>query len=152
MRETTAAPLRFRCGWFDNEPSLKECDMTKQLLAGAAALALLSGAAAAQTLETTRTTTVSPAYPAYTAPADSYTTTKTERTYTPSGATVEREQSYQSGVSGTVSSSQSKVVRPDGSSEVTTRKEWSNSATVPSSYPPAPIPPASTSTTVTTYR
>ncbi len=133
--------------------------MTKQLLAGAVALALLSGAAAAQTtLETTRTTTVAPMVGA---PVDSYTTTKTERTYTPSGATVEREQTYQSGATGTVSSSQSKVVRPDGSSETTTSKQWSNSTTVPSvyppapipsAYPPAPIPPATTSTTVTTYR
>jgi hypothetical protein len=124
--------------------------MTKQLLASAAVLALLSGAAAAQTtLETTRTTTVNPAYPA---PVESYSTTKTERTYTPSGATVESQQSYQSGVTGTVSSSQNKVVRPDGSSEVTTRKEWSNSTIEPSAYPPAPLPPPGISTTTTTYR
>jgi hypothetical protein len=116
--------------------------MTKPLLAGAAALALLSGAAAAQTsYETTRTTTVAPTIPA---PTESYSATKTEQTVTPNGSAVETRQSYKSDVTGTASASQSKVVRPDGSSEVTTRKEWSGA--------PSPLPPTSTTTTTTIQR
>jgi hypothetical protein len=131
--------------WFECEPWSKEHDMTKQLLAGAAALALLSGVAAAQTTyETTRTTTVAPTVPV---PSESYSATKTERTYTPSGAAVETQQNYRSDPSGTASTTESKVMRPDGSTEVTTRKEWSNSLTVPN-----PIPPASTTTTTTIQR
>jgi len=117
--------------------------MAKQLLACAAALALLSGAAVAQTTyESSRTTTVSPV-----APADSYSATKTEKSYTPGGAAVESKQSYKSDLSGTSSSSMNKVVNPDGSSEITARKESSGSSGLP-----APMTGTSTSTTTTIER
>ncbi|MEJ0069557.1 MAG: hypothetical protein WDO24_13410 [Pseudomonadota bacterium] len=120
--------------------------MTKQLLVAAAALALLSGAAVAQTYESTtsRTTTVAPTIPT---PTDSYSSTKTERTYTPSGAAVERQQTYKSDLSGTAATQESKVMRPDGSSETSVRKEWSNSLPIPN-----PVPPATTTTTTTIQR
>jgi hypothetical protein len=109
-------------------------------------LALLSGAALAQTYESTtsRTTTVAPTIPV---PSDSYSATKTEKTYAPNGAAIEHRESYKSDMSGTASTQESKVVRPDGSSERTTRKEWSNSLPLPN-----PVPPASTTTTTTIQR
>jgi hypothetical protein len=126
--------------------------MTKKLLVGAAALALLSGAAVAQTtFETSRTTTttVAPVAPIPAPVVDSYSTTKTERSYTPTGAAVETQQTYKSGLNGSASSSESKVVRPDGSSEVTTRKEWSNA---PAAVVNPVVPPTSTTTTTVYQR
>jgi len=141
MRGTTWRAVLFFYAFGSNaDHSGRSTTMTKQLLAGAAALALLSGAAAAQsTFESTRTTTVSPAVPA---PTESYSSTKTERTVTPGGAAVETQQSYKSDASGTASTTERQVVRPDGSSATTTRKEWTN----------APAPTASTTTTTTIQR
>lgn len=117
--------------------------MTKQLLAGAAALALFAtGAVAQTTVETTRSTTVAPIAPVI-APVESQTTVRTEKS-TFGGASVETQKSYQSGPSGTVSSSESKVVRPDGSSESSYKKEWSNAPA------PAPVVPYGSSSTTTT--
>jgi hypothetical protein len=117
-------------------------DMKKQLLAGAAALALMSGAAFAQSVvETTRSTTVTPVAP----PAQSYTSSRTE-TSGFGGASVEKKQTFESGPNGTVSSTENKVVRPDGSSESSYRKDWS---TTPA---PAPVMPYSSTTTTTTTR
>jgi hypothetical protein len=119
-------------------------DMKKQWLAGAAALALMSGAAFAQTVtETTRSTTVVPVPP----PVES-TTTRTEKNSF-GGASIEKQQSYQTGPNGTVSSTESKVVRPDGSSETSYRKDWSTGTALP---PPAPVAPYSSTTTTTTTR
>lgn len=117
--------------------------MKKQLLAGAAALALMSGAAFAQTItETTRSTTVVPVPP----PVESYSSTRTE-TNGFGGAAIEKKQIYESGPNGSVASTEKKVVRPDGSSEMSYRKEWSGT-------PPAPVPvvPYSSTTTTTTTR
>jgi hypothetical protein len=120
--------------------------MAKQLLACAAALALLSGAAVAQTtFESSRTTTVAPA-----APVDTYSATKSEQSYSAGGAAVESKQSYKSGPMGSSTSSQSKVVNPDGSSEFTSRKESSGATGVPV-VPQAGIG-SSTSTTTTIER
>jgi hypothetical protein len=121
-------------------------DMTKQLLAATAALALLSGAAVAQTYESTtsRTTTVAPTIPV---PSDSYSATRTEKTYTPSGAAVEHRESYKSDMSGNAATQESRVMRPDGSSETNVRKEWSNSLPLPN-----PVPPAASTTTTTTIQ
>jgi hypothetical protein len=119
-------------------------DMKKQLLAGAAALALMSGAAFAQTVvETTRSTTVTPVPP----PAQSYTSSRTE-TSGFGGAAIEKKQTFESGPNGTVSSTENKVVRPDGSSETSYRKDWS---TTPAPAP-APVMPYSSTTTTTTTR
>lgn len=126
--------------------------MTKQLLAAAAAFALLSGVAMAQTYETTtsRTTTVAPT-PTIPVPSDSYTQTRTESHVAPSGAAVQTQQTYKSDLSGTAASSEQKVVRPDGSTEVTTSKQWSNSVNLPPPAPtPVPIAPATSYTTTTT--
>ena len=121
--------------------------MKKQLLAGAAALALMSGAAFAQTVtETTRSTTVTPVPP----PVQSYSSQRTETTGF-GGAAIEKKQMYEAGPNGTVSSTENKVVRPDGSSESSYRKEWSTGTALP---PPAPAPvmPYSSTTTTTTTR
>ena len=126
--------------------------MTKQLLAGAAVLALMTGAAFAQTTETTTTrTTVTPLPPPAVvvpppAPADSYVT-RTERS-TFGGASVETQKSYRSGPDGSVATQQSKVVRPDGSSETSSRTDWSTTGAVPSPVPP--LPQSSTTVTTTT--
>jgi hypothetical protein len=74
---------------------------------------------------------------------DSYSATKTEQSYTPGGAAVESKQTYKSGLNGTSSSSQSKVVNPDGSTEMTSHKESSGSSGLA-------IPPAGVDTTTTT--
>jgi hypothetical protein len=113
-----------------------EGDMTKQLLAGAAVFALLAGTALAQGVSETTTsrTTVTPA------PVEGYSATRTERNSF-GGASIETEKSVKSdGMGGVVSSQKEQVVRPDGSSETRTHKEWSA----------APVPPASSSTTTTT--
>ena len=126
--------------------------MTKLLLASAATIALMTGVAAAQTAVETTRTTVSPAPPSVTvitptpiAPAPGYTSTTERSSF--GGASVETQKTYQNGPDGTVATSSEKVVRPDGSSQATTHKEWSSS-----SMPPAPpvMPPASSSTTTTT--
>lgn len=118
--------------------------MTKQLLAGAAALALFAtGAVAQTTVETTRSTTVAPI-----APVESSTTVRTEKNSF-GGASVETQKSYQTGPSGTVSSTESKVVRPDGSSESSYKKEWS---TAPAPAPVVPYGSSSTTTTTTINR
>ncbi len=111
--------------------------MTKLLLASAAAIALMTGVASAQTtIESSRTTTVTPVAP----PVESYTS-KTEKS-TFGGASVESKKTYQNGPDGSVATQESKVVRPDGSSEMSSHKEWSTA--------PAPLPPASSTTTTTT--
>jgi hypothetical protein len=118
--------------------------MTKRMLVGVAALALMSSGAFAQTVvETTRSTTVAPV-----APVESSTTVRTEKN-TFGGASVEKQQHYQTGPNGTVSSSESKVVRPDGSSESSYKKEWS---TAPAPAPVVPYGSSSTTTTTTINR
>ncbi len=111
--------------------------MMKQLLAGAAVIALMTGAAFAQgvTESTTSRTTVAP--PA----VDAYSATRTERNSF-GGASIETQKNVtRDGMGGVTSSSKEQVVRPDGSSETRTHKEWSG----------APVaPPANSSTTTTT--
>jgi hypothetical protein len=125
-----------------------ELEMRKQLLAGAAVLALMTGAAVAQTTTETTTsrTTVTPLSPPIAAPADAYTATRTERSMF-GGATVETQKSYRNGPDGSSATTQQKVVRPDGSSETTSRTDWSTAGAVPN-----PVPPSSTSITTTTTR
>ena len=113
-----------------------EGDMTKQLLACVAVASLMAGAALAQGVSETTTsrTTVTPA------PVEGYSATRVERN-TFGGASIETEKSVKSdGMGGVTSSQKEQVVRPDGSSETRTHKEWSA----------VPVPPASSSTTTTT--
>jgi hypothetical protein len=125
-----------------------EFEMTKQLLVGAAVLALMTGAAVAQTTSETTTsrTTVTPLPPPIAAPADAYSATRTERSEF-GGASVETQKSYRNGPDGSSATTQQKVVRPDGSSETTSRTDSSTVGSVPS-----PIPPSGTTITTTTTR
>ncbi len=122
--------------------------MTKQLLAGVAVIALMTGAAVAQSVTETTTsrTTVAPltveTLPPPAAPGT--TTTKTERSVAPDGSRVESQQTIKNDPYGSVSSSETKVMRPDGSSESSWRKEWSGAP------PTVIVPPPATSTTTTT--
>ena len=119
--------------------------MTK-LLVGAAVLALMTGAAVAQTTTETTTsrTTVAPA--PVMAPSDGYNATRTERS-TFGGATVETQKSYHNGPDGSAATVEQKVVRPDGSSETRSRTDWSSTGAVAN-----PVPPTSTTITTTTTR
>ena len=111
--------------------------MTKLLLAGAAAIALMTGAAFAQSVTETTTSRTTVAPPP---PVDAYTATRHERSSF-GGASVDTEKSVSRDGRGNVSSSiKEQVVRPDGSSETNTHKEWSA----------APVPPPASSTTTTT--
>ena len=112
--------------------------MTRTMLAGAAAVALLTGSAFAQTtIETSRTTTVAPvAIPVPPAsipvvpPVTGYSTTRTDKTIDATGAQSQTTQTYTSGAGGTASRVDTQVQRSDGSTESSSREQWSGPAAV----------------------
>jgi hypothetical protein len=83
--------------------------MTKYLLASAAALAMMTGVAFAQSTSTQSTTTV-------TAPAvGSYSKSETQSSTDGNGVATDKSTTYQSGPGGMKATSSSKTVAPDGS-------------------------------------
>jgi hypothetical protein len=110
--------------------------MTKHWFAGAAALAMLAGVAAAQTtIDTTISKTViAPA-------AGTVSSSKTQTTVKPDGTQTDKTQTYDSGSGGASSSSSTKTTAPDGSQENSWRQEWTS---------PRPAKESNTSTTTTT--
>jgi hypothetical protein len=90
--------------------------MTKTLLASAAALAMLSGVAFAQTDSSvsTQSTTVTPG---------GYNSSTTQRSIDANGNALDKSQSYHSGVGGTDSTSNSHSTSMDGSVQSSTHEK-----------------------------
>ena len=84
--------------------------MTRYWLAGAAALALMSGVAFAQSSSTESTTTVTTPTP----PVGSYSS-ETRHTVDENGVTTDKSMSYRAGPTGSKETSASRTVAPDGS-------------------------------------
>jgi hypothetical protein len=101
--------------------------MTRYWLAGAAALALMTGAVFAQGMssdtKTSTTTTSSSTAPA----AGSYSSTQTQRSIDSNGDATDKSQTYQSGASGSNASSSSRTTSPDGTQQNTYHEERSSS-------------------------
>ena len=93
--------------------------MMRNMLAGVAALALISGAAVAQDnsySSQTTTTTVAPTPAPMPVPDASFSRTTTERAVTPNGTEVERTQSVQ----------KNQAYSPNGDTTTTTTKTQTN--------------------------
>lgn len=108
--------------------------MFRNLLAGAAAIALMTGAAYAQDSYSSQSTTVTEAP---SPPVDSYSKSTTTKSTDAYGNQTEEHRSFE----------KSQAMTPDGDTVTTTRER--SSAGVQSPSPMAP-PPASRSTTTTT--
>jgi hypothetical protein len=92
--------------------------MTKHLLAGISAFAMMTGVALAQGLPPdtaistqATTSTVAPVPPV----VGSYSSSKTQKTIDSNGVETKKSQSYSSGANGTESSSTTRTVVPNGS-------------------------------------
>ncbi len=98
--------------------------MTRILLAGAAALALMSSGAFAQTRIIEEKTVITPAAPIVPAPGDTVTQSTTRsQIYNSDGTeTHTRETVRQNSSGGVAATSRSRTVTPDGSSTTTTRE------------------------------
>jgi hypothetical protein len=93
--------------------------MMKYWLAGAAAFALMSGAALAQSVSTQSTTTVTTPAPV----VNSYSSTRTQHSTDSNGNTTDKTSSYQSGPDGSKAMSKSQTVAPDGSVQSTVKEK-----------------------------
>ncbi len=113
--------------------------MTRYLLTGAAALALMTGAAMAQFASSSTTTTTQsvapsvvplpPLAPAVPSAGTITSTSHNERTVNENGVVVEKSQSYKNDGLNASSTSHVETRAPDGSEVTTTRKEWSQAPT-----------------------
>jgi hypothetical protein len=95
--------------------------MTKYWLAGAAAFALTTGAALAQSTLSDSSTTVTTTTPAPV--VNTYNTTKSQKTVDANGTEIDKSQTYSSGAAGTHATANSQTTSPDGTAVSTTHQE-----------------------------
>src|SRR5579862_9897791 len=90
--------------------------MTKHLLAGAAAFAMMTGVAFAQSMSSDTSTSIQSTTTTTTAPAaGSYNSYETHRSTDTNGDTSATSKTYQSGPAGSKATSDSQMTGPDGS-------------------------------------
>lgn len=102
--------------------------MTRHWLAGAAAFAMMTGVALAQSTSSDTTTSSQSTTTANSPPVTgSYSASKTQKTIDANGAETDKSQTYKNGISGSSATSSTRTKAPDGSNESTYHEERTNS-------------------------
>ena len=96
--------------------------MTKYLLAGAAAFALMSGVAFAQSSTSTQSTTTTNGAPVN----EGYSISKTQKTIDSNGNEINKSRAYESNAGGTNATSSTRTNAADGSQTTTSHEEQSS--------------------------